>query len=84
MTTITLTLPDNLAATLSALPEDERNDFAVAALEDRLALLLEMGTVDDELRAVVNESLADLDAGKGRPLAEYQAEQKSFWAKHGL
>jgi hypothetical protein len=36
MTTITLDLPEDLAATLNAVPESERNHFAVALMREGL------------------------------------------------
>jgi len=57
MTTITLELPDDLAARLAALlPEGERDRFAVAAIADALETC--------ECVAAVEEALADRDAGR--------------------
>ena len=77
MTTITLTLPDDLAATLSALPEDERDNYAVAALRAGIEALAEdtepetqeelaalAGPLTPEDIAALGRSFADADAGR--------------------
>jgi predicted transcriptional regulator len=81
MRTITLKLPDDLATALEAMPEDERNHFATAALT---AAIEDDEEADPEVIAALQESIADLDAGKGQSLEDYQAERSAFWAKHGL
>jgi predicted transcriptional regulator len=81
MRTVTLELPEDLADRLEAMPADERNHFAVAVLRDGLA---EREESDTEVIAALQESIADLDAGKGQSLDDYQAERSAFWAKHGL
>lgn len=81
MRTITLEVPEDLADRLEAMPPDERNHFATAAITDRLA------QVEDDAAdtvAALQESIADLGAGKGQSLDDYQAERSAFWAKHGL
>jgi predicted transcriptional regulator len=82
MTTFTLTLhlPDDLAARLATLPQDEVNAFAVAALADLVSNGLESNgnEGDDELTpgeltpddlAAIGAGLADLDAGRVKPAA---------------
>ncbi len=73
MTTFTLTLPDDLAARLATLPQDEVNAFAVAALTD---LVSNGNEGDDELTpgaltpddlAAIGAGLAALDAGHVTP-----------------
>jgi predicted transcriptional regulator len=85
MTTITLNLPDDLAATLAAMPDDERNHFAIAALSaaieqneeaewtlEELAALA--GPLTPEDLASIARGLAEADAGMGRPADEFFAE----------
>jgi predicted transcriptional regulator len=82
MTTITLNVPDDLAATLEAMPEDERNHFAVAALKYAIE---EMPETQDELTALagpltpedieaIGRGLAAADAGQLRPADEFLDE----------
>lgn len=83
MTTITLDLPDDLAATLQAMPEGERNHFAVALMRDGLAYREEeMPETQEELAALagpltpedleaIGQGFAEADAGLGRPADEF-------------
>jgi predicted transcriptional regulator len=90
MTAITLHLPDELAARVAALPADEVNAYAVAALAD---LVSSSETADPDVglteaeRAAVREGLArglaDSAAGRVRPAeavyARLQAKQGVAW-----
>lgn len=60
--TITLDLPDELASRLTLLPEGTRDRFAAAALAD--ALDLRQAETEDCV-TVVEQALADMDAGRG-------------------
>ena len=82
--TITIHLPDRLAAHLAALPEGERHAFAVSAIED--AVLAAAPPVDeDDLDTALEEAFAQMEAGEGRPFEEYAAEFSTrFAARHGL
>ena len=59
--TVTINLPDELAAEfVSQLPEEERSQFSVAAIADALRFRQEEDCV-----SVVEQALADMDAGIG-------------------
>jgi predicted transcriptional regulator len=77
MMTITLTIPDDLAATLEVIPEHERNHFAVALMRDGLAYREEeqyeetqeelaalAGPLTPEDLASLGRGFADADAGR--------------------
>jgi predicted transcriptional regulator len=66
MTTITLTVPDELAARLEALPKDQRDRYALAALTAGMeALTPEEAEHDfEETVAALKEAFADVDAGR--------------------
>ena len=87
MTTFTLTLPDDLAATLSALPEDERNNYAVAMLRKGIAFsqdedLYEPDEAEKaEIVAALLESIEDEKAGRVLTLEEANAEFERFRAE---
>jgi predicted transcriptional regulator len=66
MITITLDLPDDLAATLQAMPADERNHFATAALSAAI------NDEDDEENKPPVWTQEDLDS-IGRGLADADA-----------
>jgi predicted transcriptional regulator len=73
--TITLDLPDDLAARLATRPDV--NQFAAAALADALDAEEDEGA-DYDLEAAVKairRGLAEADAGRGRPLDEFIAER---------
>ena len=90
MTAITLHLPDELAARVAALPTDEVNAYAVAALADLVssseAVDPDAGLTEAE-RAAVREGLArglaDSAAGRVKPAeavyARLQVEQGVAW-----
>jgi predicted transcriptional regulator len=73
MTTLTLTLPDDLAERLAVLPPSEVNAYAVQALAD----LVEADGADSELNeetiAAIEQGLADMDAGRTFSLEEVRA-----------
>jgi predicted transcriptional regulator len=74
--TLTIKLPDEIAARLAALPEDERERYALEALRDRLdedAAAGEYGLTPDDL-ADIGEGLADADAGRVANGAEFLTE----------
>jgi hypothetical protein len=84
MTTITLTIPDDLAATLEAVPENERNHFAVALMRDGLTYREEeqyeetqeelaalAGPLTPEDLEAIGQGFAEADAGLGRPGDEF-------------
>jgi predicted transcriptional regulator len=79
MTTITLTLPDDLAATLSALPEDQRNNYAVALMRQGLAVeAMEQEYEPDEAEkaeivSALLESIEEEKAGRVLTLEEMDA-----------
>jgi predicted transcriptional regulator len=88
METITLILPDDLAARFKTVPEDERNNYAVAILRRGFETNAEQdeeqfNTVDDDLYAAIAEGIAEFEAGKGRPLEDFIAERKAFWKARG-
>jgi predicted transcriptional regulator len=70
MTTITLTIPDDLAVTLAAMPEHERNHFAVAALQTAIE---EMPETQEELAALVGPLTPEDIASLGRGFADADA-----------
>jgi hypothetical protein len=82
MTTITLTLPDDLAETFGALPEDERNNYAVAWMRAGIAATEEDEEVDPEVIVALQESIAEVEAG-GRllTLEEMEASFEEFRAQ---
>ncbi len=90
MTAITLHLPDDLAARLAALPDDEVNATAALALADLVdsneSASAQTGedTVSAEEAAYlapgIRRGLQAAAEGRERPLVEYAAE---FEARHG-
>ncbi len=74
--TVTLNLPEDLAARLAARPD--ASEFAAAVLSE--ALDAEEGEEEDaDLEAAVEgirRGLAEADAGKGRPLEDVIAERE--------
>ena len=93
--TLTLKLPEELAARLAAtLPEAERDRFALAAIEDALAarqresearleqtLLADFDSERDAAacRAIVEQGLDDVDAG--RDLVAFDEAQRRWDAE---
>jgi predicted transcriptional regulator len=75
MTTITLDLPDDLAAALQAMPEGERNHFAVALMRDGLAYREEdeRPETQEELAALVGPLTPEDIASLGRGFADADA-----------
>lgn len=74
--TLTLNLPDDLARRLAALPAEEVNAFAVAALSDFVSDDEEddeEGEQDLDLIAALRRGLAEADAGNLLTLEEAQA-----------
>lgn len=67
MTAITLTLPDDLAARLAALPDDARNAFATATLAAGLDSLDKSNELSADDLAAIGAGLAALDAGQVTP-----------------
>jgi hypothetical protein len=63
MRTVTLELPDDLAATLEAMPEDERNHYATALMRDGLAYREEDEEADPEVIVALQASIAEVEAG---------------------
>ena len=60
--TFTIDLPEELASRLStALPEEERSQFAVAAIEEALEAHLQD---EAECVAAVEEAIAEIEAGR--------------------
>jgi len=90
MTAITLHLPDDLAARLAALPDDEINTTAALALADLVnSNAAEASETGDDvvsaeeaayLAAGIRRGLQAAAEGRERPLVEYAAE---FEARHG-
>ena len=61
--TLTIQLPDKLASRFMALlPEDQRDEFSVSAIAD--ALMIRESEMEDCV-TVVEQALADMDAGRG-------------------
>jgi hypothetical protein len=94
MAKITLKLPDDLAATLLALPEEERSQFAVALMRDGLAyreederpetqeeLAVLAGPPTPEDIVSLGRGLADADAGR---LVNAETVFANLRAKAGL
>ena len=84
--TLTIQLPSDLAAQISALPEAERQAFAVAALREaaeRRAALPENFLLTEEDHRAIAEALSDLDEGRARtrPASEFFDE---LARKHGF
>ena len=74
--TVTLELPEDLAARLAARPD--ASEFAAAVLADALDSE-EAEEKDYDLDAAVEgirRGLAEVDAGKGRPLEEFITERE--------
>lgn len=83
--TITIELPEDVAARLSGLPEAERQAFAVAALRqatERPGGVETFPLTEEDHRAIA-EALSDLDAGRARirPASEFFDE---LARKHGF
>jgi hypothetical protein len=84
MTTITLRvqLPDELAARWEALPEDEREQFALDALSDAFTAIDEEAEDEEQTSypltpediASLGRGFADADAGRVRDGREFLAE----------
>jgi len=88
MTAITLYLPDDLAARLAALPDEQVNAYAVAALSDLAAAdekADEEAVVAEELTpedlAAIGRGLAALDAGQVTPGPVAFAELRAHLAE---
>ena len=88
--TLTIQLPRDLAAQISALPEAERQAFAVAALREATApraaaaaATAEYGPPTDEDHQAIAEALSDMDEGRAqtRPASEFFDEMAR---KHGF
>jgi hypothetical protein len=77
ITTITLTLPSDLAEILLALPEGvERNNYAVALMRDGLAVREEderTGEADPAVIEALQESVAQMKAGQLHTLEDMDA-----------
>ena len=74
--TITIHLPDRLAAHLAALPEGERHAFAVSAIED--AVLAAAPPVDeDDLDTALEEAFAQMEAGQGIPFEDFARDLRA-------
>jgi hypothetical protein len=84
--TLTIDVPEELAARFAALPEEARARYAAAALAAGVEVLTpeeEAGDFADAV-AALEEAFAEIDAGKDRPFAEYVAEREAFWKARGL
>ena len=81
---MTIDLPEELTSRLNALlPEEAHRHFAVSAIEEAL-LAQEQDSA--ECRAAVEESFADIKAGRTVSLEEEMArweQQKPFFLKTG-
>lgn len=67
--TLTIEVPDDLAAALSELPEAERNHYAVALMRagwqaNDDAAAMDADEIDEEAVAAIAEGLADMEAGR--------------------
>jgi predicted transcriptional regulator len=78
MTTLTIEIPDELAARIARLPLETRNNFAVAAIE---AALFQEDDYTDEDDAAIAAGIEDVKAGRIRPAEEFFQE---FAARHGF
>jgi predicted transcriptional regulator len=70
MRSVTLKLPDDLATALEAMPEDERNHFATAALT---AAIEDDEEADPDLIAALQAGIAEMEAGNVLTLDEMDA-----------
>ncbi len=64
MRAITIEVPEELAERWEALPAEQRNYFAVAALESALSEVEGQPTLSEEDLAAIGRGLADADAGR--------------------
>jgi predicted transcriptional regulator len=66
--TLTIELPEDLAAQLASLPEEERNRYAVAALREKLAEdaadEADLPPLTAEDLSAIGRGIADSDAGR--------------------
>lgn len=60
--TLTIQLPDELASRFMTLPEDERTQFSIAAIAEALRFRQDE---EEDCVTVVEQALADMDAGTG-------------------
>ena len=75
--TITIELPRELAIRMTTIPEDERNNFAIAALSAAFD-----STEDDEkLYSLIAEGITAVEEGRVRPLRDSYAD---LITKYGL
>lgn len=84
--TVTLDLPDELASRLTLLPEGTRDRFAAAALADALDL---RHSETADCVTVVEQALADMDAGRGlvsfdEACRQWEADKVARGAAGGL
>jgi hypothetical protein len=78
MKTLTIELPEDLAARLLAiLPPEEINAFAVALLEDALDQDADRELPED-LKDALREGKEDLEAGRFYPAEEMDARMEAF------
>jgi predicted transcriptional regulator len=78
--TLTIELPDDVAAQLSAMPEEERNRFAVAALTSALNESAEWDeSADPEAITEIGAALAHMDECHAR--GEYGLTLDEAWAE---
>jgi predicted transcriptional regulator len=81
MATITLELPPDLAETLDALPEGERNNYAVALMRAGIAAIDEDEEADPEVIAALQESIAEEAAGQVWTLDDMDAAFEERFAQ---
>ena len=88
--TLTIQLPSDLAAQISALPETERHAFAVAALREAAqrrataaVVTVQNTPLTEEDHGAIAEALSDLEQGRARtrPASEFFDE---LARKHGF
>lgn len=85
--TLTLELPEELAARLKDLPEEERHSFSIAAIADALTCLYcEIEPEEGDWIEQVNQAIDEIEAGQtGMPIEElfrqWDAEKESRRAK---
>jgi predicted transcriptional regulator len=79
--TITIELPEELAARLEGLTEEERDRYTLAALTAGMGVWTPEEEAQDhaDMVVAVNEALDEVDAGRDMPLEELVAEREAFW-----
>lgn len=80
--TLNLSLPDELAERLAALPKDTVNNYAVQALADLLEADATDAQLDSDTIAAIEKGLADVDAGRTFLLEQVRARTDAVLDAH--